>query len=395
MNETTQSDQRKKIVAAAIPAVILAVIAAVGWYLYLSTQQESEALTADLLEQVGDFEVRVLQLVQQRDGLQTSLDEERQTRAQIQDSLASQRDSLAELKSTLAAEQASAAGLQADLESARDERMQLERDLQQEVERLATNSSELEQSLAQHQAQQQSLQGQIDAAATEKQQLSAQLEEAQDRRQALQDQIAQVNAEVAAKESALAAARDNIAALNDQLAQTREEKSLLEARVADLSEQQKKEAAHFALLQSRLEQELDEHRVEITQLKNRMTVINLTSEVLFNSGSAAIKPEGRKVLDLIAASLNAYPDREISIEGHTDNVPVGKASRYVSNWDLSMTRALAAVDHLQRNASVSPGRLRAVGHGEYKPVASNETTDGRQLNRRIEIRLLPELDETS
>ena len=416
MNDDTTPKQSKKPVAIAlIPSVILAVIAAIGWYLYLTTQQDFEATTGDLLVQVNNFESRITLLEEERDALQASLDDERQTREQIQDSLASQRDSLAELKSTLAAEQASAAELQADLERARDERLQLERDLQQEVERLASNSNELEQSLAQHQAQQQSLQQLIDAASAEKEQLGQQLDEAQARREELQDQIAKVNAEVAAKEAevaakaaevaakeaeiaakedALDAARDDIATLNGQLAQTREEKNLLEARVADLSEQQKKEAAHFALLQSRLEQELNEHRVEITQLKNRMTVINLTSEVLFDSGSIEIKPAGRKVLNLIAESLNAYPEREISIDGHTDNVPVGRTSRFVSNWDLSTTRAIAAVDHLQR-AGVSPQRLRAVGHGEHKPVASNSNESGRQRNRRIEIRLLPELDETS
>jgi chemotaxis protein MotB len=160
--------------------------------------------------------------------------------------------------------------------------------------------------------------------------------------------------------------------------------------VTQLSEQQKQEAAHFEALRQRLEQELNESRVEITQMKNRMTVINLTSEVLFNSGSSNIKPGGRKVLDLIATSLNAYPNRAISIEGHTDNVPIGKSLRYVSNWDLSVARALAAVDHLQRHNQVAPERLRVVGHGEFKPVASNDTASGRQLNRRIEIRLLAE-----
>ena len=396
MNDGTTTTQSKTPVAI---AAILAVVAAVGWYLYLTSQQDHEAATGDLLVQISSFESRVAQLEQDRDALAASLDNERQTREQVQDSLASQRESLAELKSTLAAEQASASALEADLESAREERRQLESDLQQEVERLASNSAELEQALAQRQAQQQSLQAQIDAATVEKEQLAGELDEAQARREELQTQIASVNAEVAAKEAevaakeaALAAARDDITALNSQLAQTREEKSLLEARVVDLSEQQKKEAAHFALLQSRLEQELNEHRVEITQLKNRMTVINLTSEVLFDSGSIEIKPAGRKVLDLIAESLNAYPDREISIDGHTDNVPVGKTSRFVSNWDLSTTRAIAALDHLQR-AGVAPRRLRAVGHGEHKPIASNTDEIGRQLNRRIEIRLLPELEE--
>ncbi len=459
MNDGTNPTQSKKPVAIAlIPSVILAVIAAVGWYLYLGLQQDHEALNDEMLVRIDNFEARVATLELERDALQSNLDDERQTRAQIQDSLASQRESLAELKSTLAAEQASAAELEANLERAREERRQLENDLQQEVERLATNSAdleanlerareerrqlesdlqqeverlaansaeleanlerareerrqlesdlqqeverlaansaELEQALTNRQAQQQSLQAQIDAATAEKEQLAGELDEAQARREELQDQIASVNAEVAAKEAALAAARDDITALNGQLAQTREEKHVLEARLVDLSEQQKKEAAHFALLQSRLEQELDEHRVEITQLKNRMTVINLTSEVLFDSGSIEIKPAGRKVLNLIAESLNAYPEREISIDGHTDNVPVGRASRYVSNWDLSTTRAIAALDHLQR-AGVAPRRLRAVGHGEHKPIASNTDEIGRQLNRRIEIRLLPKLDETS
>ena len=120
-----------------------------------------------------------------------------------------------------------------------------------------------------------------------------------------------------------------------------------------------------------------------------MTVISLTSEVLFNSGSARIKPAGREVLSLIASTLNTYPDRAISIEGHTDNEPIGRGSFYKSNWELSAARALAAVELLQADNRVAPNRLKLVGHGEFSPIASNDTEEGRQLNRRIEIRLLP------
>ena len=96
------------------------------------------------------------------------------------------------------------------------------------------------------------------------------------------------------------------------------------------------------------------------------------------------------MLALIAESLNAYPGRAISIEGHTDNVPIGRRSRYASNWQLSTARALAAVNYFQRHNAVNPQRLQVVGHGEHQPVSSNETAEGRQQNRRIEIRLMPE-----
>ncbi len=76
-----------------------------------------------------------------------------------------------------------------------------------------------------------------------------------------------------------------------------------------------------------------------------MTVINLTSGILFTTGSAEIRPAGQKVLALIATSLNAYPDRDVSIEGHTDTVRIGEDSAYDSNWELSAARALAAVQY--------------------------------------------------
>ena len=163
------------------------------------------------------------------------------------------------------------------------------------------------------------------------------------------------------------------------------QKSELQLRL----EQEQASKEQITDLKTRLEQELNESRVEISQLKNQMTVIKLTSEVLFNSGSAEIKTGGKKVLSIIAESLNAYPKREISIEGHTDSQAVKPSSYYASNWALSAARSLAAVDFLQHNNQVDPRRLRLVGYGEFRPVSDNESADGRKLNRRIEIRLLP------
>jgi len=362
-----------------ILCIILAVIATIGWYLYHSesTRNTEQASAIQNLEQ-------------DQAALRDELNEERESLRQTQSSLTAESEALAGLQQSLAMEKEASEQLQAELQKSRQERQRLETELQQEVSRMAAESAELEQELQRQLTLQESLNEKINAANTDKEQLSSHLQQAQNRRQQLLDQIATVNNDIEAREGALATANHGIQQLNRQLDQAKQEKDQLEYRVEELSEQQKQEAAHFEALRQSLERDLNESRVEITQLKNRMTVINLTSEVLFDSGSADITTRGRKVLDLIAASLNAYPNREISIEGHTDDVPIGKNLAYVSNWDLSTTRALAAVDRLQQHNGVAPGRLRAVGHGEFKPVASNETTRGRQLNRRIEIHLLAE-----
>jgi len=173
--------------------------------------------------------------------------------------------------------------------------------------------------------------------------------------------------------------------LNDEISTVSGERSQLLTQL----EQEQESKKQIANLKTRLERELNESRVEISQLKNQMTVIKLTSEVLFSSGSAEIRPAGQKVLSIIAESLNANPRRAISVEGHTDNVPVLNNDYYESNWELSAARALAAVNYFQQNNHVEPTRLRVVGYGEYRPVSSNKTAEGRKLNRRIEIRLLP------
>jgi len=344
MVDTTDTvNNRGSQALAWILCLLFAAAAATGWYRFQDAREANHSLARVSEAQIDDLETSVRQLRQANDDLQAQLSAERENR-------------------------------------------------QQEVSQLTATSAQLEAELQQRQALQESLTRQVGEASDEKLQLASRLEEAQSRRQQLLDQIAEVNGDVAAKEAALTEADQGIRQLRAELEQTHSQQNMLEARIEELSEQQRKEAQHFAELKQRLEQELNESRVKITQMKNRMTVINLTSEVLFSSGSARIKPAGRKLLDVIAASLNAFPERAISIEGHTDNVPVGNGSSFGSNWELSTARALAAVDYLQQDNRVAADRLQVVGHGEYQPVASNETAEGRQLNRRIEIRLLPGAD---
>ncbi len=161
------------------------------------------------------------------------------------------------------------------------------------------------------------------------------------------------------------------------------------SQLLDQLEQEQESKKQITSLKSRLERELDDSRVEISQLKNQMTVIRLTSDVLFSPGSARINLDGQKVLSIIAESLNAYPDRFISVEGHTDNEPIVLNTRYASNWELSAARGLAAVNYFQQISLVDPRRLKVVGYGQYHPVSSNKSAEGRQRNRRIEIKILP------
>jgi chemotaxis protein MotB len=117
--------------------------------------------------------------------------------------------------------------------------------------------------------------------------------------------------------------------------------------------------------------------------------VNLVDKVLFDSGSAEIRKEGQDALAKVADVLKNYPEKGILVEGHTDNVPVRGAlkSRYPSNWELSAARATTVARFLSEKG-VTPARVSAIGFGEYRPVAANDTPDGKRQNRRIEISML-------
>ncbi len=116
---------------------------------------------------------------------------------------------------------------------------------------------------------------------------------------------------------------------------------------------------------------------------SRGVVINLPNSLLFDSGSARLKPESEEVLAKIAEKIKEIPAK-ILIEGHTDNVPIVSSSIYKSNWELSAARA-ASVLHFMLEKGLSPDRFTIAGYGEYRPVDSNETPEGRVKNRRVEI----------
>ena len=146
---------------------------------------------------------------------------------------------------------------------------------------------------------------------------------------------------------------------------------------------------------STLNQSITENKTEMALLVSKFSVIRLESDVIFDSGSAKLSTQGLETLRDIAQKYQDYPDRIMSIEGHTDNKLIaGNLARfYPTNWELSAARAAAAANFLTQQG-VPEDKLRIVGFGALQPIASNDTEEGRASNRRIEIRLAPKLSET-
>ena len=136
---------------------------------------------------------------------------------------------------------------------------------------------------------------------------------------------------------------------------------------------------------------LDDEDITV-QVDKGVDYVSISDKMLFSSGSYNVTPRAREVLGKVAKVVNNKPDFEFMVEGHTDNVPI-KNTCIKNNWDLSVLRATAVVNILQNDFGVSPSRMTAAGRGEYVPVTSNSTPEGRAINRRTRIVVLPKLDQ--
>jgi chemotaxis protein MotB len=124
-------------------------------------------------------------------------------------------------------------------------------------------------------------------------------------------------------------------------------------------------------------------------IKDGNVYVSMEEKLLFKSGSASVDPKGKTALEKVAGVLKTTPDVNVIIEGHTDNVPI-KTAKFQDNWELSAARATAIV-RILTDDGFDPNRITASGRGQYHPIQTNETAEGRQANRRTEIIISPNL----
>jgi chemotaxis protein MotB len=199
----------------------------------------------------------------------------------------------------------------------------------------------------------------------------------------LRDKIRSDEDSLSAKESELRAARERILEMQALVDELSKSKRKLEAAKAELE----KKSDEYAQLASSLRGEIEAGRIELMELRGRTTV-QLKDKILFASGSATVGGEGKDALRKVADAVRGMKGKVIRVEGHTDNVPTGAGGPFASNWELSVARSLAVVKVLQ-DAGVDPTRISASGFAEFQPISANDTPEGRSLNRRIEIVLVP------
>jgi chemotaxis protein MotB len=173
---------------------------------------------------------------------------------------------------------------------------------------------------------------------------------------------------------------------NDDLVKLLQEAKTKTVQVETAKEETSKT---YSAMIEKMKSEIAEGQVTITELKGKLTV-NMVDAILFDSGKADIKPEGRQILQKVADVIGQVEDKAIRVEGHTDNVKISSAltRAFPSNWELSAARATNVARYLQR-MGVDPNLLSAAAYGEYRPVSENDTPEGRAMNRRIEIVLVP------
>jgi chemotaxis protein MotB len=149
-------------------------------------------------------------------------------------------------------------------------------------------------------------------------------------------------------------------------------------------------AAQFRKLVTQFKSLTDAGKLQVEIRENRM-IVRLGDKILFDPGKTDLKPEGKEALTQVTAVLKALQNRNFQIAGHTDNAPM-KSAKFRSNWDLSTARAVEVLNFMI-GAGMEPKRVSAAGYAETSPVAANDSPENKAKNRRIEITLVPNLDD--
>lgn len=256
--------------------------------------------------------------------------------------------------------------------------------LHQQVAGLQQDLADLQSRYDQLAADHLTLQSNYAAATTTIAGLQQDLERAARDIERLEQVLSTRSAEAGAAMSEMRQTIDRLQAENRDLSnQVEMERIAREARLAQMK-------STYDQLVGKLESEIQRGEITISELQGKLTV-NMVERILFDSGQAEIKPQGLEVLRRVGNILNQSRDKVVQVEGHTDSVPISGRlkDRFPSNWELSTARAANVVHFLQDQVGIPGERLAVTGYGPYRPIAENDTPQGREQNRRIQIVLVP------
>ena len=208
------------------------------------------------------------------------------------------------------------------------------------------------------------------------------------------EDLARANAEKSALESELATAREETENVRGQMAELEKNLSMKSDEIVSLSSEIKKNNEQIAELQNAIKDVFEIYNSADFSIeeKNGKLYVTMSNKILFDSDRDRIKKESEDIITSLATAFNSNPGLNIYVEGHTDNEPVKiHRARYKDNWSLSVARALNVVRMLEEGG-VSSNRLTASGKGDTQPIASNDTDEGRETNRRTEFVIAPKIE---
>jgi chemotaxis protein MotB len=167
-----------------------------------------------------------------------------------------------------------------------------------------------------------------------------------------------------------------------------------DAYIKDLhSAMQRKDSLNLNLVMNLKSSLADVNDKDINiKVEKGVVYVDISDKLLFNTGQYEVSEKANIILGKIASILNTHNDLDVMVEGHTDSIAIHNTT-FTDNWDLSVKRATSVVRILEKQYKINPMRMTAAGHSQYVPVAPNTTADGRALNRRTRIIILPQLDQ--
>lgn len=393
----------------------------------LNAQRQREAEAAQLREESRQAQTTAGELRRERDLLRVKADDLERRLETAQQELATSARALTGAHEQLTAleqekeritgamREAEARGrdLEAQLQAAKTQVAALQQDkqnlmggtttAQEEIARLQKRAGELETEAARVQELEKRLSdrdqqiGTLRQEATDRNVVAAKaallaedLDKSKQRVTALTSELAALSEEAARVKQERDQLRTQVDGMQARLQAGEAEKAALEQeRAAKEAEIARLTRTHEDLTQS-LRKEIEQGDIKIRQVRDRLT-INMVDRVLFDSGQAQVKPAGLKVLKQVSDILKKVADKQIRIEGHTDNVPIGVKlkEKFPTNWELSTARATSVVRYLIEEGGVDRAMIAAGGYADTRPVESNDTEAGKAANRRIEIVLYP------